>query len=95
LLRFIIPVALVAGLLFFLYRLATGGKKTTVASTYTPTAVATVVPVVDPAASDSIYVPNASDAPISSNLSDADTTVPAEVSLDEASSEIYPDENKN
>ena len=58
LLRFIIPIAIVAGVLFFLYRLVTGGKKTTVA-----TATFTSIDTSEPKPSESVT--EASDIPSS------------------------------
>jgi hypothetical protein len=84
LLRFIIPIAIVAGVLFFLYRLVTGGKKPTLASaTFTTTPVDTSTTSTEPTLTESVI--EASDLPVSDR------------SIGEVSSEAapYPEENKN
>jgi hypothetical protein len=48
LLRFIIPVALVAGVIYFIYRLITGRDKAAVQTATTPVSPVTTTPVTEP-----------------------------------------------
>jgi uncharacterized BrkB/YihY/UPF0761 family membrane protein len=49
LLRFIIPVALAAGVIFFIYRMITGRDKPAVQTVTTPASPVTTTPVTEPA----------------------------------------------